>query len=104
MKASLEEDDPDADTSGEAFASLVKLVQFTHANSSETLESLGNMTIPQVEILADAIHKFKITALGIGLGGKDGGADKSAKGAKSQPTSDSTPVGAGWAAGFSAIG
>lgn len=67
--ASPDKENPDVSTSGEAFEGIVQLVQFVHANSSETLDSLGNMTIPQIEVLAEGIRKFKVTPFGVGLGG-----------------------------------
>lgn len=50
---------------------IVDIIQFVLANSSHKPDDLGKMTLPQVNAIADAIHRFKIHAWGIGLGGKD---------------------------------
>jgi anthranilate phosphoribosyltransferase len=72
-------------------------VQFVHANSSETLDSLGSKTIPQVEILADGIRRFKITMMGVGLGGGDKPADQ-------KPTMSLEENAASIRAAFSGVG
>jgi hypothetical protein len=72
-------------TPEEAMQGIVDLVQLILANSSRTPDELARMTISQINGIADAIHRFKIHAWGMGLGKKD---EKKQDIVKDEPTTD----------------